>query len=235
MRSRSYSRSRRSRMTSRWRRPRKPQRKPKPRAAEVSISEEKEASLSWSFSMASRSAMKSAASTGKRPQKTTGWAGLKPGRGSGAPLALGGDGVADAGVADLLDRGGEEADLAGAEAVGGEHAGAEGADALDAGRARRSASCGCGRPCAGCRRRCGRGRRRRGRRRTSESTSMALSGASGSPLGAGRRVTMASRTSGMPRPVLAEISTASAGVDADDVLDLLADAVGRRRRGGRSC
>ena len=42
-----------------------------------------------------------------------------------------GDGVADAGVADLLDRGGEKADLAGAEGVGGEHAGAEGADAVD--------------------------------------------------------------------------------------------------------
>jgi hypothetical protein len=38
---------------------------------------------------------------------------------------------------------------------------------------------------------------------------MALSGASRSPLGAGRRVTMASSTSGMPRPVLAEISMAS--------------------------
>ncbi len=35
--------------------------------------------------MASRRAMKSAASTGKRPQKTTGWAGLKPGRASGVP------------------------------------------------------------------------------------------------------------------------------------------------------
>ena len=57
---------------------------------------------------------------------------MKPGRGVGGALALGGDGVADAGVADLLDRGGEKADLAGAERVGGEHAGAEGAEALDA-------------------------------------------------------------------------------------------------------
>ena len=58
--------------------------------------------------------------------------GLEAGEGRGGAVALGGDGVADAGVADLLDRGGEEADLAGAERVGGEHAGAEGADALDA-------------------------------------------------------------------------------------------------------
>ena len=81
--------------------------------------------------MASRRASKSAASTGKRPQKTTGIEGLKPGSGGGGALALVGDGVADAGVADLLDRGGEKADLAGAEGVGGEHAGAEGADAVD--------------------------------------------------------------------------------------------------------
>ena len=56
---------------------------------------------------------------------------MKPGSGGGGAAALGGDGVADAGVADLLDRGGEEADLAGAELVDGDHAGAEDADALD--------------------------------------------------------------------------------------------------------
>jgi hypothetical protein len=38
---------------------------------------------------------------------------LKPGRAAAVALALVGDGVADAGVADLLDGGGEEADLAG--------------------------------------------------------------------------------------------------------------------------
>ena len=58
--------------------------------------------------------------------------GLEAGQRLGGALALVGDGVADAGVADLLDRGGEKADLAGAEFVGGQHAGAEGAEALDA-------------------------------------------------------------------------------------------------------
>ncbi len=56
--------------------------------------------------------------------------GLEAGQRLGGALALGGDGVADAGVADLLDRGGEEADLAGAEFVHGLHAGAEDADAV---------------------------------------------------------------------------------------------------------
>ena len=88
--------------------------------------------------MASRRSSKSLASTGKRPQKTTGTEGLKPGSAASQPLALVGDGVADAGVADLLDRGGEEADLAGAEFVDGVHAGAEDAEAVDRGRARRS-------------------------------------------------------------------------------------------------
>ncbi len=72
-------------MTSRCSRPRKPQRKPKPSAAEVSISWEKLASFSASLSMASRRSSKSALSTGKRPQKTTGWAGLKPGSGVSQP------------------------------------------------------------------------------------------------------------------------------------------------------
>ena len=47
--------------------------------AEVSISKEKLASLRRSLPMAARSSSKSAASTGKRPQNTTGCAGLKPG------------------------------------------------------------------------------------------------------------------------------------------------------------
>ena len=49
----------------------------------------------------------------------------------GAGLFLVGDGVADAGVADLLDGGGQEADLAGAERVDFGHRGAEDADAVD--------------------------------------------------------------------------------------------------------
>ena len=53
-RSRSNSRSSRSWMTSMWSIPKKPQRKPKPRAAELSGSKLREASLSRSFSRASR-------------------------------------------------------------------------------------------------------------------------------------------------------------------------------------
>jgi hypothetical protein len=41
------------------------------------------------------------------------------------------------------------------------------------------------------------------------STSSAFKGAAASPVGGGRRLTMASSTSGMPSPVLAEQSTAS--------------------------
>ena len=81
--------------------------------------------------MAARRSSKSAASTGNRPQNTTGIAGRKPGSGSARGVALVGDGVADAGVGDLLDRGGEEADLAGAELVGERELGGEHADAVD--------------------------------------------------------------------------------------------------------
>src|SRR4028119_2213346 len=84
MRSRSYSRVSRSWMISRWSSPRNPQRKPKPSAALVSISNEKDASLSRSLEMLSRNFSKSAASTGNRPQKTTGWTSLKPGSGAEA-------------------------------------------------------------------------------------------------------------------------------------------------------
>ena len=66
-------------MISRCNSPRKPQRKPKPSAADVSISNEKLASLRRSLPIAARSVSKSSASTGNRPQNTTGIAGLKPG------------------------------------------------------------------------------------------------------------------------------------------------------------
>ena len=72
----------RSRMTSRCSNPRNPQRKPNPNAADVSISNEKDASFSASFSIASRRSSNSALSTGKSPQNTTGCAGLKPGNAS---------------------------------------------------------------------------------------------------------------------------------------------------------
>ena len=93
--------------------------------------------------MAARRSSKSAASTGNRPQKTTGWAGLKPGSGvwrSG--LLVLGDGVADAGVGHFLDRGGDEADLAGAELVDHHHLGRDDADAVEPCSARRCPSCG---------------------------------------------------------------------------------------------
>src|SRR3546814_5126689 len=73
-------------MISRCKRPRKPQRKPKPSAADVSISKLNEASLRRSLYMLSRSFSKSLASTGKRPQNTTGCASLKPGRGAAVGL-----------------------------------------------------------------------------------------------------------------------------------------------------
>ena len=81
-----YSRSMRSRITSRCSRPRNPQRNPKPKAADVSISELKEASFSASFSMASRKSSNSELSTGNSPQNTTGWLGLKPGNASSVPF-----------------------------------------------------------------------------------------------------------------------------------------------------
>ena len=82
--------------------------------------------------MASRRSSKSAASTGNRPQNTTGCAGLKPGSACAVGRRVLGDGVADAGVGDLLDRGGEEADLAGAELVDVDAClGREDADAVD--------------------------------------------------------------------------------------------------------
>src|SRR5216117_1731428 len=99
-------------MISRCSSPRKPQRKPKPNAADVSISNEKLASLRRNLPIAARSVSKSLASTGNRPQNTTGTSGLKPGS-IGDRLAVVGDGVAHPGVGDLLDRGGDEADLAG--------------------------------------------------------------------------------------------------------------------------
>jgi hypothetical protein len=68
-------------MISRCRRPRKPQRKPKPSAADVSISNEKLASLSAACPWRAQ-ILEVAASTGKRPQNTTGCAGLKPGSAS---------------------------------------------------------------------------------------------------------------------------------------------------------
>ena len=72
MSSMSYSRSRRSRTMSMCSRPRKPQRKPNPSASETSGSQDSAASLSVSFSSASRRSGYSSESIGNSPQKTTG-------------------------------------------------------------------------------------------------------------------------------------------------------------------
>ncbi len=81
--------------------------------------------------MASRRSSNSLVSTGKRPQKTTGWDGLKP----GSAWAVGRFSWVmvspTRGVADLLDGGVEVADLAGAEALDGGHGGAVDADVVD--------------------------------------------------------------------------------------------------------
>ena len=58
--------------------PRKPHRKPKPKAALLSGVQVRLASLSWSFSMASRSSSYSSVSTGKMPAHTMGFTSSKP-------------------------------------------------------------------------------------------------------------------------------------------------------------
>ena len=89
------------------------------------------ASLRRSRDIASRRSSNWAASTGNSPQNTTGCAGLKPGSAVCRRVLLVGHRVADARVGDLLDGGGEEADLARPQL--GQHLllGTEDADALD--------------------------------------------------------------------------------------------------------
>src|SRR6201993_3795625 len=128
---RSNSRWRRSWMISRCNRPRKPQRKPKPSAAEVSISKEKLASLRRNLPIAVRSVSKSSASTGNRPQNTTGMAGLKPGSMSFTGLRSSVMVSPTRGSPHFLDRRGDEADLARTEFVDLLHLRGEEADALD--------------------------------------------------------------------------------------------------------
>ena len=81
--------------------------------------------------IAARRSSNRAASTGNRPQNTTGTAGRKPGSGCGGRLAVVGDGIADAGVGHFLDRGGEKADLARPELRRLGELGREHADAVD--------------------------------------------------------------------------------------------------------
>ncbi len=120
MRSRSNSRSSRSWMISMWSMPRKPQRKPKPRAAEDSGSKDREASLSWSFSRASRDL-----DTWSRPRckcRSTPWRGRAvAGQGLGGGALHTGDGVTHLGILHVFDGGSEVAHLAGDQLAAGLH------------------------------------------------------------------------------------------------------------------
>jgi hypothetical protein len=77
----------------------------------------------------SRSFSKSLASTGNRPQNTTGWTSLKPGSGF-APGRFTSVMVSPTGSGDLLDLRGDEADLAGAQLASCSILGREAADAV---------------------------------------------------------------------------------------------------------
>ncbi len=81
--------------------------------------------------MAARKSSNCAASTGNKPAEHDRHRGAKAGQRLAHRLAVVGDGVADAGIRDLLDRGGEEADLAGTELFDVDHLRREHADAVD--------------------------------------------------------------------------------------------------------
>ena len=118
-------------MTSRCSRPRKPQRKPKPRAAEVSISKREGGVVEGEFVDGVAQVFEFGGVDGEEAAEHHRLRRFEARqRGVGA-LLLVGDGVADAGVADLFDRGGEEADFAGAEFVDIVHLRAEHAEAVD--------------------------------------------------------------------------------------------------------
>jgi hypothetical protein len=126
---RSNSRSSRACTMSACSRPRKPQRKPKPSASLVSGSKLKAASLRRSFSSASRSGVVlgvgrvEAAEHDRHRRLEAGMAAPAGGRR--------GHGVADLRVGDLLDAGGEPADLADAQPSRHGGRGAEEADLVD--------------------------------------------------------------------------------------------------------
>ena len=131
IRSRLNSRSSRSWMISRCSRPRKPQRKPKPSAArglhlvgEAGVVEAQPAHRGAQVLEIGGVDREEAAEHHRLRRLEAGQ------RRGGRPLVVG-DGVADAGVGDLLDLGGDEADLAGAELRRLGHLGAEDADPVD--------------------------------------------------------------------------------------------------------
>ena len=131
MRSRLNSRSSRSWMISRCSRPRKPQRKPKPSAArrlhlvgEAGVVEAQLAHGGAQLLELGRVDREQAAEDDRLRR-------LEAGERLGGRALVLGDGVADAGVGHFLDRAGDEAELAGAELVDIELVGGEDAGALD--------------------------------------------------------------------------------------------------------
>ena len=224
MRSRSYSRVSRSWMISRWRRPRKPQRKPKPSAALVSISKLKLASLRRSLERQSRSFSKSAASTGNRPQKTTGWTTLKPGSAAAAGR------LASVMVSPTL----VSATSLICAVMKPISPGPSSANCSILGRKQPTRSTRWVVPAA-MKLTCWPLRMRAVDHADEDDDAEIgvvpavdqhrLQRRVASPLGGGMRATIASSTSSMPMPVLAEVRTASYGGEADDLLDLLPHAL----------
>ena len=104
-----------------WSMPKKPQRKPKPRAAEDSGSKDREASLSWSFSRASRRSGILGAVLGVNAAVHHGAGGAVAGQGLGGGALHTGDGVTHLGVLHVFDGGGEVAHLAGDQLAAGLH------------------------------------------------------------------------------------------------------------------
>ena len=130
-RSTSNSRSSRSCTISMCSRPRKPQRNPKPSAADVSGSNANAASFNFSFSSASRSSGILVPFDGIEPGEHHRLHFLEAGEGLGGRARGLRDRVADLRVAETLDVGDDEADLADAEALDGQRLGREDPDLID--------------------------------------------------------------------------------------------------------
>ena len=143
IRSRSNSRVSRSWMISRCSSPRKPQRKPKPSAAEVSgfVVEagivQPQPAQRFAQLLEVVGVHRIEAAPHHRHRR------LEPGQRLGRRRAVVGDRVAHRAVGHRLDRGGDVADLAGAEVVDRDHLRAEHAHLLDLVHRRPWPSCGC--------------------------------------------------------------------------------------------